>query len=504
MSTRPLVASSIDNSAHDSARENTVAGGRALRPGPGEETATARLLAANPGAPLRRGMTFPGAIETLLDPVLIMVWLMAMAMYLGEPLDARLLVASLLAFTLAFPGHVNLTDPVPAAARKSVVTAATVLAALSLFDYASAWLAAVPRYTLFAWYVALPGVLVAGNLAARVALRRAMGRSGAQEIVVVCGVNDIGMGLVQRLRANPYFGVRVLGFFDDRARDRLSPIEENQYLGGFAQLSDFVRANGVDRIYLALPMATQPRIVKILEDLKDTTASIYFAPDIFVTDLINGRISSVEGMPVVTVRESPFFGVNSLVKRTEDIILSAIALLLFSPVFLVVGLAVRIDSPGPAFFRQRRYGLDGREIAVYKFRTMTVVEDGAAAFTAARRNDQRITRVGHVLRRYSLDELPQLFNVLQGRMSMVGPRPHPVAMNEQFRKLIPGYMLRHKVKPGITGLAQVRGQRGGDDVDSMRARINSDLEYLRSWTLGLDIAILLRTLPVLMGDKQAY
>jgi putative colanic acid biosynthesis UDP-glucose lipid carrier transferase len=504
MSVRPLLASRTDPGAHDSARQDASAAGPAARGEPAPPAPPAPLLAVRGGAPLRRGMTLPGAIETLLDPVAIMVWLMAMALYLGEPLDARLLVASLLAFTLAFPGHVNLTDPVPAAARKSVVTAATVLAAISLFDYASGWLAAVPRYTLFVWYVALPGVLVAGNLAARGALRRAMGRSESQEIVVVCGVNDIGLGLAQRLRANPYFGVRVLGFFDDRARERLSTIEESQYLGGFAQLGDFVRAHGVDRIYLALPMATQPRIVKILDDLKDTTASIYFAPDIFVTDLINGRIASVEGMPVVTVRESPFFGVNRVIKRAEDIVLSSIALLVFAPVFLAVAVAVRLDSPGPAFFRQRRYGLDGREIAVYKFRTMTVIEDGAASFTAARRNDQRITRVGHVLRRYSLDELPQLYNVLQGRMSMVGPRPHPVAMNEQFRKLIPGYMLRHKVKPGITGLAQVRGQRGGDDVDSMRARINSDLEYLRSWTLGLDVAILLRTLPVLMGDKQAY
>jgi putative colanic acid biosynthesis UDP-glucose lipid carrier transferase len=449
-------------------------------------------------------MTLTGAIETLVDPVVIMLWVMAMARHFGQPLDSRLLLATLLSFTLAFPGDANLTDSMLAVVRKSVVTAITVLAALMLLQRASGWMAAVPQHELLQWYLASPVLLFGGHLLARGGLRLAFSRAWAQEVVVVCGVNDIGLGLVERLRSNPYHGVSVLGFFDDRARERLTPIDESQYLGGFGQLSDFVRSRGVDRIYLALPMATQPRITRMLEDLKDTTASIYFVPDIFVTDLTNGRIGSVDGMPVVTVRESPFFGVNSVVKRAEDIIVSSIALAVALPFMAAIALAIRADSPGPALFRQRRYGLDGREIAIYKFRTMTVIEDGAAQFTAARRGDRRITRIGGLLRRFSLDELPQLFNVLQGSMSMVGPRPHPVAMNEQYRKLIPGYMLRHKVKPGITGLAQVRRQRGGDDVESMRDRIRSDLEYLRNWTLEMDIGILFRTLPVLLGDKSAY
>jgi putative colanic acid biosynthesis UDP-glucose lipid carrier transferase len=384
------------------------------------------------------------------------------------------------------------------------MTALTALAALALFDYASAWLKAVPRHLFLPWFLALPALLIGSNLLARAVLRRVLERSAVQELVVICGINEIGLGLAQRLRANPYFGVRVLGFFDDRNRDRLSSNDAVQYLGLFNQLSDFVRERGVDRIYMALPMASQPRILRLLEDLKDTTASIYFAPDIFVTDLMNGRIESVDGMPIVAVRDTPFQGVNSLVKRTEDIVLSSLALLALAPIFAMIVVAIRLDSPGPALFRQKRYGLDGREINVFKFRSMTVVEDGAAQFTVAKRDDKRITRVGALLRRSSLDELPQLVNVLQGRMSMVGPRPHAVAMNEQFRKLIPGYMLRHKVKPGITGLAQVRGQRGGDDVESLSARIASDLEYLRNWTLLMDIRILARTVPVLLGDKKAY
>jgi putative colanic acid biosynthesis UDP-glucose lipid carrier transferase len=251
-------------------------------------------------------------------------------------------------------------------------------------------------------------------------------------------------------------------------------------------------------------MTTQPRILSMLEELKDTTASIFFAPDIFLTDLINGRIESVGGMPVVAVRDTPFFGVTGLVKRIEDLALSFIALTIFAPVFLAIAFAVHMDTPGPVIFRQRRYGLDGRLIDIYKFRTMTVVEDGVNQFTAARRGDPRITRVGRFLRRFSLDELPQIFNVLQGRMSIVGPRPHAVAMNEQLRKLIPGYMVRHKVKPGITGLAQVRGYRGGDDVEAMRLRIESDIEYLRNWSLAMDVQIILRTIPVMLSDKRAY
>jgi putative colanic acid biosynthesis UDP-glucose lipid carrier transferase len=335
-------------------------------------------------------------------------------------------------------------------------------------------------------------------------LRRLMARADVQETVIICGVNEIGLGLAQRLRANPYFGVRVVGFFDDRQGDRLATIGDLTYLGTFEQLSNYVRQHGVARIYLALPMTTQPRILSILEELKDTTASIYFAPDIFVTDLMNGRIGSVGGMPVVTVRDTPFMGLNGLFKRIEDLALSIVALTVFAPIFLAIALAVRLDSPGPIVFRQRRYGLDGRLIVIYKFRTMTVVEDGAAQFTAACRDDQRVTRVGRLLRRFSLDELPQVLNVLQGQMSMVGPRPHAVAMNEKFRKLIPGYMLRHKVKPGITGLAQVRGYRGGDDVDAMHLRIASDLEYLRYWTPAMDLQILVRTIPVMLGDKRAY
>ena len=386
MDTRPIVASSVDDSALGRRAVDSAARG-ALLAVSDEGVRSANILGANSRAAaprLRRALTLPGAIEAGLDPLLVLCWLLALAHYLGQTLDARVLVAGVLVFTLTFPGNVALTDTFSVLVRKSAMTALTVLAALALFDYASAWLKFVPRHLFLPWFIALPVLLIGANLLVRAVLRRVLEQSAVQETVVVCGINDIGIGLAARLRSNPYFGVRVLGFFDDRKRDWPAPIAEGDYLGAFDKLSDFVRLHSIDRIYLALPMATQPRIIKLLEELKDTTASIYFAPDIFVTDLMNGRIESVEGMPVVAVRDTPFLGVTSLVKRAEDIVLSLLALLLCAPLLIGILVAVRLDSRGPAFFRQRRYGLDGHEIRIYKFRTMSVVEDGANQYSAAR------------------------------------------------------------------------------------------------------------------------
>jgi putative colanic acid biosynthesis UDP-glucose lipid carrier transferase len=254
-----------------------------------------------------------------------------------------------------------------------------------------------------------------------------------------------------------------------------------------------------------MPMATQPRIVSLLESLRDTTASIYFLPDVFVADLIQGRITTIAGLPLVSVCETPFDGTAGMIKRGLDLALVITALPVILPLMLIIGILVRATSPGPAIFKQRRYGLDGKEIVIWKFRTMTTLEDGHTTYTQVKRGDSRVTPLGRVLRATSLDELPQLLNVLSGSMSLVGPRPHPLAINEQFRKLIPGYMVRHKVKPGITGWAQVNGYRGGDDLDSMIKRTEYDLAYLRTWSLSLDLLIVMKTVKMLLfGDKRAY
>jgi putative colanic acid biosynthesis UDP-glucose lipid carrier transferase len=269
-------------------------------------------------------------------------------------------------------------------------------------------------------------------------------------------------------------------------------------------VGEYAARQAVDIVYITLPMTPHPRIVELLNSLRDSTASIYFVPDLSVFDLVQPRFDLVDGIPVIAVCESPFFGMRGIAKRLSDIVISGTALLLLSPLLACVAVGVRLSSPGPVIYRQRRYGLDGKEIIVYKFRSLSVVEDGVGSYTQVSRNDARVTPFGAFIRATSIDELPQLFNVLLGNMSIVGPRPHAVAVNENYRRQIPGYMVRHKVKPGITGWAQVNGYRGGDDLHHMQMRISYDLEYLRHWSLGLDLTIILKTATTIWNDRHAY
>jgi putative colanic acid biosynthesis UDP-glucose lipid carrier transferase len=257
-------------------------------------------------------------------------------------------------------------------------------------------------------------------------------------------------------------------------------------------------------IYITLPPSMHVQMMALLDDLKDTTASIYFVPDFFMADLIQGRIDEIDGMPVVAMCETPFTSFNGMVKRISDIVIAGVLLLLLLPLLVIVAVGVKLSSKGPVLFKQRRYGLDGQEIIVYKFRSMKVMEDGATVMQATL-NDKRVTPFGQIIRKTSLDELPQFINVLQGRMSVVGPRPHAVTHNEMYRKLIKGYMIRHKVKPGITGWAQVNGYRGETKtVENMKDRIDYDLEYLKKWSLALDLQIILKTIVLVFKDSKAY
>jgi putative colanic acid biosynthesis UDP-glucose lipid carrier transferase len=231
---------------------------------------------------------------------------------------------------------------------------------------------------------------------------------------------------------------------------------------------------------------------------------VFFVPDVFGISIIQGRLQDMNGVPVVGLCETPFTGTNRLIKRLSDIVLAAVVLVLVAPVLLAITVGVKLSSPGPAIFRQRRNGLDGEEIVVYKFRSMRSQDDGAVVHQATK-DDPRITPFGAFLRRTSLDELPQFVNVLQGHMSIVGPRPHAVAHNEMYRQLIKAYMVRHKVKPGITGWAQIHGLRGETEtIEKMQARVEYDLEYLRNWSLGLDLQIIARTIKVVFFDRNAY
>jgi putative colanic acid biosynthesis UDP-glucose lipid carrier transferase len=298
--------------------------------------------------------------------------------------------------------------------------------------------------------------------------------------------------------------MQVRGFFDDRTDDRHPPALSHPMLGKMGDIASYVREHGIKMIFISQPISAQPRIRKLIDELQDTTASVYFLPDVYIFDLMQARFDNVGGMPVIAICETPFMGLNSMIKRASDVVVGSAILAILAPLMLVIALAVKLSSPGPVIFKQRRYGLYGEKIIVYKFRSMTVAEDGDKVVQATR-NDQRVTPIGGFLRRTSLDELPQFINVLQGRMSIVGPRPHAVAHNEQYRKLIKGYMLRHKVKPGITGWAQVNGMRGETaTLDKMEARIQYDLDYLRNWSLWLDLWIILKTVKVVLTRENAF
>jgi putative colanic acid biosynthesis UDP-glucose lipid carrier transferase len=322
---------------------------------------------------------------------------------------------------------------------------------------------------------------------------------------VIIGLSDLSSKLAYELKQNPLRRVDFMGFFDDRWTERLSEKEQpsEKLLGSIASAAEFVKTHNVQYIYIALPMSAQLRILALLDELRDTTASIYFVPGILF-DLIQASVSSINGIPIVAVCESPFIGINGMIKRISDVVLSLSILLLIAPLMLLIAMGVKLSSPGPALFKQRRYGLDGKEIMVYKFRSMTVMED-SEDISQATRGDLRITKLGGFLRKTSLDELPQFFNVLQGHMSIVGPRPHAISHNEIYRRLINGYMIRHKVKPGITGWAQVNGFRGETDiVEKMQRRIDYDLDYLRNWSLLLDLSIIFKTIGVVIRDKNAF
>jgi putative colanic acid biosynthesis UDP-glucose lipid carrier transferase len=253
-----------------------------------------------------------------------------------------------------------------------------------------------------------------------------------------------------------------------------------------------------------LPLRAEDRLRQVAESLLDTTASVYYVPDVFIFSLLSSSLTDLRGIPLIALWETPFFGVNGWLKRAEDLVLASLILILVSPLLLFIALGVKLSSPGPIIFKQRRYGLDGHEIMVYKFRTMKVCEDGLD-ISQATKNDSRVTPFGRFLRRTSLDELPQFFNVLAGSMSIVGPRPHAVAHNEYYRRLIPGYMLRHKVRPGLTGWAQINGWRGETEtLEKMEKRVEFDLDYLRRWSLWFDLRIIIITILRSFRDSHAY
>lgn len=321
-----------------------------------------------------------------------------------------------------------------------------------------------------------------------------------KRLVAVAGDLPAGQALLDSFRNEPWLGFEVVGVYHDPKPGGVT----SDWAGNFEQLIDDAKASRIHNVYIAMSMSDGAQVKKLVRELADTTCSVILIPDVFTFNILHSRIEEVSGVPVVPLYDTPLSGLNRLLKRAEDIILASLILLLISPVLCAIALAVKFSSPGPVIFRQTRYGMYGKPIKVWKFRSMKVMENDRVV-TQATQNDPRVTKVGNFLRRTSLDELPQFINVLTGGMSIVGPRPHAVAHNEQYRQLIEGYMLRHKVKPGITGWAQINGWRGETDtLEKMEKRVEFDLEYIREWSIWFDIKIVFLTIFKGFVNKAAY
>ncbi|HCA9137715.1 undecaprenyl-phosphate glucose phosphotransferase [Klebsiella quasipneumoniae] len=318
--------------------------------------------------------------------------------------------------------------------------------------------------------------------------------------IAIAGSMPVAINLAKSFIDEPWLGFVVVGLYDNKVIQH----SEIGYMGNFENLISDAKAGKLDRIYLAMSMSDELIMKDLIRKLTDTTCSVILIPDIFTFNILQSRTEEVNGVPVVPLFDTPINGINMVFKRLEDILLSLLIIILILPLLAIISIAVKISSPGPVIFKQTRYGMDGKAIKVWKFRSMTVMENDAVVKQATK-NDMRVTRVGAFLRKTSLDELPQFFNVLTGGMSIVGPRPHAVAHNEQYRNLIEGYMLRHKVKPGITGWAQINGWRGETDtVDKMQKRVEYDLEYIREWSIWFDFKIILLTILKGFINKAAY
>ena len=440
-------------------------------------------------------------IAAFLEPAIAVLVFVGVSMAFDEPIVRSDLMLCLLVVALTFPGRNRFQDRPLNAAVDISASWIVLLVILALCGYATRSLHYFETHVLLAWALITPALhwlLVFGG---RRWLRHLASRPENQRTVVVIGAGALAVK-VARVLGNR--GARFLGYFDDRSDDRVHAEARPQRLGSLQQAAAFVRDQGVNEVYITLPLGSQPRIVKLMEQVQGTTASVFFVPDVFGISIIQGRLQDMNGVPVVGLCETPFTGTNRLVKRVSDLVLASLILLLTAPLLLLLAVGVKLSSPGPVIFRQRRNGLDGEEIEIYKFRSMFTLDDGPDVPQAVK-DDPRITPFGAFMRRTSLDELPQFVNVLQGRMSIVGPRPHAVAHNEQYRRLIKAYMVRHKVKPGITGWAQVNGLRGEiTTLDKMQARVEFDLEYLRNWSLSLDLQIIARTIKLVFFDRHAY
>jgi putative colanic acid biosynthesis UDP-glucose lipid carrier transferase len=444
-----------------------------------------------------------------LDPLAaLVVGLVAYAAYqpVGD-FDQYLafLLAAMLAIMAVFPGF-GLYAPQRGASLaeelRGLLLAWLVLGALaaaSLFVTKSG--ASFSRVWVGVWLSASFVATASLRFAVRIALRRMRRRGWNQRHIVIAGAGSLGHLLADRLDAAPWTGFNVVAFYDDDPARRGTCVRAHPVRGDIDDLVGAVAQGGIDQVWVTLPLRAEARIRDMLDRLREHAVEIRFVPDIYGFHLLNHSFSEVAGLPVISLTETPMTGVNRVSKAMLDYLLALLALALLSPLMLAIAAAVRLSSPGPALYRQERVTWNGERFRMFKFRTMPIDAESGTGPVWSRRQEARATPVGRFLRRFSLDELPQLFNVLRGEMSLVGPRPERPEFVEQFRREIPGYMQKHLVKAGITGWAQVNDLRGDTDIAQ---RINYDLYYIEHWSAWFDLRILALTLWHILTSRNAH
>lgn len=325
---------------------------------------------------------------------------------------------------------------------------------------------------------------------------------------VILGATENGLRLSEFMQSNSDVRSGLIGFIDDRIGRVPETLGGLPLLGDSRALERLIREERVTQVLVALPWSAENRIGQIVRELRKLPVNVLLVPDMLAFRHARNRITEVAGLPMFNVSERPLDGWSPLIKRLEDLLLACLALTVALPVMVLVALAIKLDSPGPVLFRQKRYGYNNRLIEVFKFRSMYSELADANAERQTTRDDDRITRVGRFIRRTSLDELPQLFNVLLGSMSMVGPRPHATATKAAgipFEEAVKEYDARHRVKPGITGWAQINGYRGETDtLEKIEKRVEFDLQYIENWSVWFDLYILFRTIPAVIFTREAY
>jgi putative colanic acid biosynthesis UDP-glucose lipid carrier transferase len=452
--------------------------------------------------PLRRLESWVCALQRIVD-VLIIIGAQALAHALyPEPWSDQTTTVTVIALLVfGFASEMGglyrpwRTGTILQESKDALIAWLAVPVALFAFWFFTKTASHYSRIASFAWFAFTPLLLCAVRIGARVVMRILRLRGRDLRRVGILGCTKDAERLTEAFETRPWLGLKLAGVFDDRAADRRDNINHPHWtvIGRSEDLIRECREGKIDAVYVALPLRAEARTAEILAALSDTTVTVYLVADLLYFSLLRAQWGQVGGVPVVSLHDSPFQGLVGWIKRIEDLVLGSFIVLLTAIPMLCIAIAIKIKSPGPIFFQQWRYGLSGKKIRILKFRTMTVCEDGPDVVQVVK-DDARVTKLGKFLRRTSLDEFPQFFQVLTGELSLVGPRPHAVAHNEKYRAIIHGYMLRHMVKPGITGWAQVNGWRGETaEVGKMEERVRHDMEYISKWNLLLDLKIIFLT-----------